>query len=153
MEDEPMRTLLRTFGWLLMASLAMPVAPLQAQCGGGVGGGHDHGATAGRNEKRISRTIDRLLADEQGRAHLMESVLRDEEFLRVLVEKMSQVPQWRALAAEAMGLPLPALQGEAGHEHGSPVPVLYTCPMHPEVSSGNPGKCSKCGMTLERKAP
>ena len=24
----------------------------------------------------------------------------------------------------------------------------YTCPMHPEVKSDKPGKCSKCGMDL-----
>ena len=24
----------------------------------------------------------------------------------------------------------------------------YTCPMHPEVKSDKPGKCSKCGMEL-----
>lgn len=30
----------------------------------------------------------------------------------------------------------------------------YTCPMHPEVKSGKPGKCPKCGMALvEAKAP
>ena len=28
----------------------------------------------------------------------------------------------------------------------------YTCPMHPEVSSDKPGKCSKCGMDLVKKA-
>lgn len=27
----------------------------------------------------------------------------------------------------------------------------YTCPMHPEVEQGQPGKCSKCGMFLEAK--
>lgn len=27
-------------------------------------------------------------------------------------------------------------------------PIKYTCPMHPEVSSGKPGKCPKCGMDL-----
>ena len=27
----------------------------------------------------------------------------------------------------------------------------YTCPMHPEVKSGKPGKCSKCGMELQEK--
>jgi len=27
----------------------------------------------------------------------------------------------------------------------------YTCPMHPEVSSDKPGKCSKCGMDLVKK--
>ena len=26
--------------------------------------------------------------------------------------------------------------------------VLYTCPMHPEIQSNNPGKCPKCGMDL-----
>ncbi len=25
---------------------------------------------------------------------------------------------------------------------------MYTCPMHPEVMKGDPGKCPKCGMTL-----
>lgn len=29
---------------------------------------------------------------------------------------------------------------------------VYTCPMHPEVQSDKPGKCPKCGMTLEKKA-
>jgi hypothetical protein len=29
---------------------------------------------------------------------------------------------------------------------------IYTCPMHPEVKSDKPGKCPKCGMTLEKKA-
>ncbi len=26
--------------------------------------------------------------------------------------------------------------------------VTYTCPMHPEVRSHEPGSCPKCGMTL-----
>jgi hypothetical protein len=30
--------------------------------------------------------------------------------------------------------------------------AVYTCPMHPEVTSDKPGKCPKCGMTLELKA-
>jgi|SRR5882672_8938016 len=27
----------------------------------------------------------------------------------------------------------------------------YACPMHPDVTSGKPGKCSKCGMALVKK--
>ena len=27
-------------------------------------------------------------------------------------------------------------------------PVLYTCPMHPEVTSDQPGRCPECGMKL-----
>jgi len=28
-------------------------------------------------------------------------------------------------------------------------PTIYTCPMHPEVTSPVPGKCPKCGMVLQ----
>jgi hypothetical protein len=29
--------------------------------------------------------------------------------------------------------------------------MLYTCKMHPDVLSGKPGKCPKCGMNLVPK--
>ncbi len=28
---------------------------------------------------------------------------------------------------------------------------IYTCPMHPEVTSDKPGQCPKCGMDLVKK--
>ncbi len=28
------------------------------------------------------------------------------------------------------------------------VKMKYSCPMHPEITSDKPGKCSKCGMNL-----
>jgi hypothetical protein len=33
------------------------------------------------------------------------------------------------------------------------IKVKYTCPMHPEVISDRPGKCTKCGMTLVKEKP
>lgn len=30
--------------------------------------------------------------------------------------------------------------------------VVYTCPMHPEVTSNEPGQCPKCGMDLVKNA-
>src|SRR4029434_10032316 len=27
-------------------------------------------------------------------------------------------------------------------------PVTYACPMHPEITSDQPGRCPKCGMKL-----
>ena len=30
---------------------------------------------------------------------------------------------------------------------------VYVCPMHPEITSSKPGKCSACGMALVKKAP
>ena len=29
--------------------------------------------------------------------------------------------------------------------------AMYACPMHPEIRSDKPGKCSKCGMALVKK--
>lgn len=37
------------------------------------------------------------------------------------------------------------------HEHSADQKEIYTCPMHPEVISNKPGRCSKCGMTLIKK--
>jgi hypothetical protein len=30
--------------------------------------------------------------------------------------------------------------------------AMYSCPMHPEVTSAKPGKCPKCGMALKKKS-
>ena len=42
-------------------------------------------------------------------------------------------------------------------EPSAPPATLYSCPMHPEVTSPMPGKCPKCGMALQptpkREAP
>ncbi|MBI3432990.1 MAG: heavy metal translocating P-type ATPase [Hydrogenophilales bacterium] len=34
-----------------------------------------------------------------------------------------------------------------------PIPVVYTCPMHPEIRQDAPGACPKCGMALEPLLP
>jgi hypothetical protein len=42
----------------------------------------------------------------------------------------------------------PTTPVQAGNAEGS---ALYSCPMHPEVTSAQSGKCPKCGMKLVPK--
>jgi FtsP/CotA-like multicopper oxidase with cupredoxin domain len=74
-----------------------------------------------------------------------------------------QFPQLRAapeLAVERAGLggwltaaphkvlALVAEMVDPSGPHMGDGPVLYACPMHPEVTSDQPGRCPKCGMKL-----
>jgi hypothetical protein len=45
-------------------------------------------------------------------------------------------------APEGPGVPA------ASTDAGTPSTTVYTCPMHPEVTSPEPGRCPKCGMKL-----
>jgi uncharacterized paraquat-inducible protein A len=38
--------------------------------------------------------------------------------------------------------------GHADMDSAAEGDVMYTCPMHPEVQSAQPGKCPECGMYL-----
>ncbi len=41
--------------------------------------------------------------------------------------------------------------GNKRHASDASDEATYTCPMHPEVQSAEPGKCPKCGMFLVEK--
>jgi len=50
------------------------------------------------------------------------------------------------------GTPSPPADPHAGHDTASSTEqAVYTCPMHPEVTSATPGTCPKCGMQLVKK--
>ena len=37
------------------------------------------------------------------------------------------------------------------NDPSSKAKIIYTCPMHPEVQTDEPGKCPKCSMQLVEK--
>ena len=41
-----------------------------------------------------------------------------------------------------------AKSNSAENKTGTVITTAYNCPMHPDVTSDKPGKCSKCGMDL-----
>ncbi|PSR53417.1 hypothetical protein AHMF7605_07680 [Adhaeribacter arboris] len=44
------------------------------------------------------------------------------------------------------------VKADSSGQAGSELAAVYSCSMHPEVTSNEPGKCSKCGMNLEKVA-
>lgn len=64
-----------------------------------------------------------------------------------------------AFAAPSSQVPVPSHAREGGDhaQHAASTPdagvTIYTCPMHPEVRSTQPGTCPKCGMTLVPEKP
>lgn len=42
------------------------------------------------------------------------------------------------------------MSGKMCSEKKKKMMAMYACPMHPEVTSAKPGKCSKCGMALKK---
>lgn len=69
---------------------------------------------------------------------------------RIVVALLAVVP---VAAAAWAASPSPAPKASASPSPSPAAEVVYVCPMHPEVIAKQPGKCPKCGMFLEKKAP
>jgi Heavy metal binding domain len=92
-----------------------------------------------------------------------ESLLVADGTTRAISKRLRQVPAAAELpATEDGGMDHGGMQhegtkpeeqrqsGDASQEQQKPGGV-YTCPMHPEVTSDKPGNCPKCGMKLDEK--
>ncbi len=143
---------------ILVSALFGIDAPAQAQCSGGMmGTEHRHdGSAAPKSGRKVDKKIRQLLSDEQGRASLVEAILQDETFMRDVLERALAMDRWRSLAADLLARAepptLPASGAGRANADSQATDFVYRCPMHAEVVSLHPGRCSKCGMSLERAA-
>ena len=100
-----------------------------------------------RTPERTYRLASIAVTDEQPEQSFPDEFARlrtnsDMAGLRERIEPFVKAPPDKTLSFVAemdMGVP----EG---------VPVVYVCPMHPEVVSEEPGNCAKCGMKLLAQA-
>jgi hypothetical protein len=155
---------LRMWTSVLVAVLTLSPGSAPAQCGMTMEGGHQHDKGDGHEHDRKStkgvdqkakRNAVKLLDDPRGCDALMEAILEDPAFVRLLVARIMESPEGRAMLraewnqSEASdGEILKQEEGEAPPPDEAAVQPEYRCPMHPEVVSDRPGACPKCGMKL-----
>jgi hypothetical protein len=67
--------------------------------------------------------------------------------MKKLIIIASSMLMFAGLAVAQTGNTAPNNQKEATNSG-----IIYTCTMHPEITSDKPGTCTKCGMNLVQKA-
>jgi FtsP/CotA-like multicopper oxidase with cupredoxin domain len=76
-------------------------------------------------------------------AHAFDQLRRAPE----LEAERGQLDRWLAAPPDKV-LALVAQMDDPAAMPAAAGPVVYACPMHPEVTSQEPGRCPKCGMKL-----
>lgn len=147
----------------ILAALFVGAAPASAQCGMNMGGaGHDHAAMQGDraarssgSEKKLRQSIERVLADDRGRAMLSDALLDDRMFMEAFVQRLTAIPEWRAMVSRRLAGTNPSApvvrEGNSTPVSPDSPKATFICPMHADVISAAPGSCPKCGMALVRK--
>jgi FtsP/CotA-like multicopper oxidase with cupredoxin domain len=100
-----------------------------------------------RTPDRIYRLATIVVSEEQAArspaAQAFEILRRAPE----LEAERQQLDRWLAAPPDKV-LALVAQMDDPAAMPAGAGPVVYACPMHPEVTSQEPGRCPKCGMKL-----
>src|SRR6266536_6558255 len=101
-------------------------------------------------EHRTPDRSYRLAAVTVGEERATPALAREFQVLRRAPELMverQQLDAWLAAPPDKTLALVAEMDDLSGPEVGAG-PVVYACPMHPEVTSDQPGRCPKCGMKL-----
>lgn len=71
---------------------------------------------------------------------MMDMCEKDTSMCKNMMQMMKQKPGMMQM-----------MKGMASDTNMPANSTVYTCPMHPEITSSKPGKCPKCGMDLVKK--
>jgi FtsP/CotA-like multicopper oxidase with cupredoxin domain/DNA-directed RNA polymerase subunit RPC12/RpoP len=69
--------------------------------------------------------------------------------MKLVKEKPKSVQPTVVQKPDEMKMPVDTMQVSSNKDQ----PVIWTCPMHPEIHSDKPGNCPKCGMKLVKEKP
>jgi FtsP/CotA-like multicopper oxidase with cupredoxin domain len=99
--------------------------------------------TPDRTYRLATMTVTESQAAPPAAAQEFERLRRAPE----LEAERRQLDRWLAAAPDKV-LALVAQMDDPAAMPADAGPVTYACPMHPEVTSDQPGRCPKCGMKL-----
>ncbi len=101
-------------------------------------------------EHRTPDRSYRLAAVTVGEERATPALAREFQVLRRAPEleaERQRLDAWLAAPPDKVLALVAQMDDPAGPQQGAG-PVVYACPMHPEVTSEEPGRCPKCGMKL-----
>ncbi len=84
---------------------------------------------------------------------LIMGCLSSENRRSVCVDRPANPPAREAPCSSGPNLPAEPVSSTLANTPAQREGKIYTCPMHPEVRESSPGRCPKCGMTLESVVP
>jgi FtsP/CotA-like multicopper oxidase with cupredoxin domain len=99
--------------------------------------------TPDRSYRLATIVVSEELAAPSPAAQEFEQLRRAPE----LEAERGQLDRWLAAAPDKVLALVAQMDDPAAMPEGAG-PVVYACPMHPEVTSTEPGRCPKCGMKL-----
>ncbi len=101
--------------------------------------------------------MQEMMSNDSCKQMMSEAMMKDSSMMKMMMQHMMNMAEKDSSMCKNMMQMMhekPMIMDRMKEMSGKNMPVgsiMYTCPMHPEVTSDKPGKCPKCGMALVKK--